>query len=190
MRLSFFALPLLLLPLVSHADGYFGLSLGEFDYGETGDGVVVLGDIEDSASSCGIYGGFAFNQYFAIEGAYSRTSDIEESVPMSLPILGVVPVAVSARYEILSLRALGFVPVAKRVRLLGGIGVTQARLDSSGAIPAIGSVDVEGNSDGTGALLGVQVDAGRVAIRLRYEAWSTESNVDASELGIAVAFKF
>jgi OmpA-OmpF porin, OOP family len=190
MRLSFFAVPLLLLPLVSHADGYFGLSLGEFDYDETGDGIVVLGDIEDSTSSFGLYGGFAFNQYFAIEGAYSRTSDIEESVPMSLPIVGVVPVAVSARYEISSLRAVGFVPVAQRVRLLGGIGVTQSRLDGSGAIPAIGNIDVGSDADGTGALLGVQVDAGRAAIRLRYEAWSTESNLDVSELGIAVAFKF
>jgi hypothetical protein len=178
------------LPLVGHAEGYVGVGVGSFDYSEQGDGVTVLANLDDTTTSYSVCGGYEFFKYFAVEGSIGQSGEIHGTVPLSIPGRGVLNFAISAEYDIASVRAVGFIPVGKSVRLFGALGIYALSLDSTGTTVSLPPVNTQSDDQGLGAMLGVQVDFGKVAVRARYETYNTESNLDLSDFGIGFSVRF
>ena len=184
------ALLLLALPLASHAQGYVGFGVGSFDYSETGDRVTVLADLNDTTTSNSIYGGYEFFKYLAVEGSWGRSGEIRGTVPIVVPGRGPLNFDISAEYDIASVRAVGFVPVGKKVRLLGSLGMYDLKLSTTGVAASFPTVNANTDDTGLGLMLGVQFDVGHVAIRVRYETYNTESNLDLSDVGVGLSVRF
>jgi len=185
------AFVLLFLPFATHAaGGYVGVGAGSFDYSEQGDGVTVLADLNDTTTSYSLYGGYEFFKYLAVEGSWGRSGEIRGTVPIVVPGRGPLAFDISAEYDIAAVRAVGFLPVGKKVRLLGSLGMYDLKLSSTGVAPSFPTVNAETDDTGLGLMLGVQFDVGHVAIRARYETYNTESNLDIADLGIGFSVRF
>jgi len=184
------AILLLALPALSHAQGYVGVGVGSFDYSEQGDHAVVLGDLNDTATSYSLYGGYEFFKYLAVEGSFGKSGEIRGTVPILIPGRGPLNFDISADYDIASVRAVGFVPVGKKVRLLGSLGMYDLRLTSTGVAPSFPTVSTDTDDTGLGLMLGVQFDFGHVALRARYETYNTESNLDLADFGVGLSVRF
>lgn len=184
------ALLLIAFPLASHAQGYVGVGVGSFDYSESGDGVTVLADLNDTTTSYSVYGGYEFFKYLAVEGSFGRSGEIRGTVPIVVPGRGTLNFDISGEYDIASVRAVGFVPVGKKVRLLGSLGMYDLKLSTTGVAPSFPTVNADSDDTAVGLMLGAQFDVGRVAIRARYETYNSESNVDLSDFGVGFSVRF
>ena len=178
------------LPSLAQAGGYVGFGAGSFDYSERGDHVVVLGDLNDTTTSYSIYGGYEFFKYFAVEGSIGQSGEFHGTVPIAVPGVGTRNFDIKGQYDIASVRAVGFLPVGKKVRLLGSLGTYGLSLDSTGSAPGFASVHSTSDDSGLGLMLGVQFDFEHVSIRARYETYNTESNLDLSDFGLGLSVRF
>jgi len=182
-------LPLLCLGFiqVSHAQeaqessgGYMGFAIGSFDYEETYEGLTFA----DTTSAYRLLAGYRFNDSFALEGGWGTTSDIEDSYTQ-----GNLTLNVQADYEILTLRALGMIPLSK-ASLFGGVGYYDADLTASATLTGVGQFDLEGSSDGATLVGGVQFEFERVSIRGEYEWFDTDDGIEAWDISLGLLFKF
>jgi OOP family OmpA-OmpF porin len=178
------------LPSLAQAGGYVGFGTGSFDYSEKGDHVAVLGDLNDTTTSYSIYGGYEFFKYFAVEGSIGKSGEIQGTLPIAIPGLGPRNFEVSAEYDIAAVRAVGFLPVGKKVRLLGSLGTYALSLDTTATAPSFPQVHATSDDQGLGLMLGVQFDFAHVSIRARYETYNTESNLDLSDVGLGFSVRF
>jgi outer membrane protein with beta-barrel domain len=169
--------------------GYIGFALGVVDYEEADED---LGEtLSDTSSAYRVLGGYRFSDNFAVEGGWSRTSNLEESIVESIPFFGTLTLDVDAELEVLTVRALGFIPFSK-VSLFGGAGYYDAEANVSVSVAGFGNAEGEGEASDSGATLsgGIQFDLKRVSIRGEYEWFDTSDEIDASGVGIGVLFRF
>ena len=162
---------------------YIGFSFGGIDYEETdaGSGLV----LSDAGSTYRLIGGYRFNKYFAFEGAAGETSGLKE--PFTVP--GFEPFTVSSKYDVVTVRALGMLPL-KRVSVLGGVGFYNSERKLSAEFDGLDQfVDTERADSGGTLLGGVQADLKSVTIRAEYQLFDTDSNVDAWDLTFSVLFR-
>ena len=178
------------LPSLAQAGGYVGFGAGSFDYSEQGDHVSVLGNLEDTTTSYTLYGGYEFFKYFAVEGSIGKSGEIRGTVPIVVPGFGTRNFDIKAEYDIASVRAVGFLPIGKKVRLLGSLGGYALSLDSTATTPSFPSVNATSDDQGLGLMLGIQFDFEHVSIRARYETYNTESNLDLSDFGLGLSVRF
>jgi len=179
------------LPSLAQAGGYVGFGAGSFDYSEQGDRVAVLGDLNDTTTSYSLYGGYEFFKYFSVEGSIGKSGEIHGTVPIAVPSVGTRNFDIKGEYDIASVRAVGYLPVGKKVRLLGGLGSYAMSLDTTGSAPSLGTqVHTTSDDQGLGLMLGVQFDFQHVSIRARYETYNTESNLDLSDFGLGLSVRF
>jgi len=178
------------LPSLAQAGGYVGFGAGSFDYSEKGDHVAVLGDLNDTTTSYSLYGGYEFFKYFAVEGSIGKSGEIHGTVPIALPGVGTRNFDIKGEYDIASVRAVGYLPVGKKVRLLGSLGSYALSLDTTGSAPGFAPVHTTSDDQGLGLMLGVQFDFQHVSIRARYETYNTESNLDLSDFGLGLSVRF
>ena len=172
----------------SQADAaYYGLALGNFDY-EEGDG---QGGqfLSDSVSSYRLMVGYRFMEHLGVEGGYGETGTIRDTA--TLPVFGggSVPLSFSSEFKILTIRLLGVLPFDNGVSLVGGLSYADMRQDIDfqiGTGPQQ-STDVDGNEPAY--YLGAQYDFDRFAIRLGYEKYDLEGDVDASETMLTFFYK-
>ena len=110
--------------------GYMGFSVGSFSFAEDED------LLDDSATAYRVMGGYRFNDHFAVEGGWEKTGDVEESFSEVIPPFGTVTLNIGADFEILTVKALGFIPFEK-VSLLGGVGYFDADANISASATAL-----------------------------------------------------
>lgn len=170
--------------------GYWGAFLGSFSYEEEdGD----LGIIDDKAAAYRIMGGYRFNDNFAVEGGWGKTDDVEGGFTETIPPFGTFTVNVVGEFEILTVRAVGFLPFEK-VSLLGGVGYFDADIDASvdvrGPISLGGPLDASGSDDGATLVGGFEFNFERIDIRGELEWFDVEDGSEAWDVSVGVLYHF
>ena len=172
------------------AGGYLGVGLGELSFEEE----VLPGvyTFDESASAWKLYGGYDFGERLGLELSWTQTSDLEDTVSLLDPDLGAVSTAVSVELTVLSLRALGYLPLSWGSPF-AGIGYFDGDADSVLVVSAdlLGSETVSASDSASGAtaVLGVRWRLRDWNVRLEYEWWDADE-ADLAALGLAAAYRF
>jgi hypothetical protein len=159
---------------------YYGLALGSFDY-EEGDGAG--GEfLSDSVSSYRLMVGYQFMEHLTVEGGYGETGTIRDTASLLIgtPVgPQVIPLEFASEFKILTIRLLGVLPL-DNVKLLGGISFSDMKQDIDATLGGQQqSFDIDGNE--TSLYVGAQYDWDRFAIRLGYEGFDFDGDIDAKE---------
>ena len=130
--------------------------------------------IDGDNTGAKIFGGYKFNDYFAIEGGYYDFGEIIDS---------------GSRLELngVSLAAVGLVPVSSKVSLFGKVGIHDWDADSTGTI----STQLTTDSD-TDTFYGVGLNYAindRWSVRGEFERYEVE-DLDINVGSVGVSFKF
>lgn len=163
---------------------YYGLSLGEFDYDE-GDGAIA-----DTVSSYRLMVGYQFMEHLTVEGGYGETGTIRGTVVVQDPFFGQTHnINISSEFKILTIRLLGVLPFDNGISLLGGLGYADLKQDFTVSIDGGGeqSGDVSGNEPAY--YVGAQYDWDRIALRLGYEKYDFDGDVDVTETSLTFFYK-
>jgi hypothetical protein len=167
-------------------EAYVGGGLGQFDFQEEGDGSLAL---DDTALFYKVYGGYRFNDTWAVEGSYGITDELSESTTEILPPFGTLNATVSAEYDFLEARGLAHIKA-----FFAGIGYWEADLDATLDINTAitGPVSVEVSDSDSGALIvfGGQWDLERVGIRVEAVAYDMDNVDSAYNVGVGVHYRF
>src|SRR2546423_715244 len=152
---------------VAHAQGadkapwYAGVDLGRSRLGMNGSdvdgalanqGVAGSSSIDNTSTAYGINGGYRFNRYFALEGAYERLGSFDYSSSA-----GSDTISGKFKANALSLSGVGIYPLSPQWSLYGkaGLARTDATLEASSAS---GATLIDNSSHtGTGLLVGAGV---------------------------------
>ncbi len=164
---------------------YMGFSVGSFSYAEDED------LLDDSASAYRIMGGYRFNDNFAVEGGWEKTEDLEESLTEVIPPFGTVTLNLAADFEILTVKALGFIPFEK-VSLLGGVGYYDAEANITATATGFGGAgqaSEEAGEDGAMLVGGFEFNLERIDIRAELE-WFDVDDAEATGVNVGVLFHF
>jgi opacity protein-like surface antigen len=172
-------------PAVHAQDGsaYYGVSLGEFNYSESGD------LIDDTVSSWKLTINYQFLDHLAVEGAYGQTGDIHSTFAVPVFPVGTVDLDFRAEYSrILMIRMLGLLPFDNGLSLMGGVGYSQMKFEVD-LTDGVNSISVDEDENNLGYYAGVQYDWDHFAIRLGYELFDLDSDRDANETMLSFFYK-
>jgi OOP family OmpA-OmpF porin len=190
MRILLLALlALVTAPVYGQAESaYYGVALGSFDY-EEGDGFG--GELfGDSVSSYRLMVGYQFMEHLTVEGGYGKTGTIRDSATLifSGPGGGSFPLDFSSEFSILTIRLLGVLPFDNGVSLLGGIGYADLKQDIDFTFAGTPSSTEQTGNEPT-YYLGAQYDWDRVAVRLGYEKYDFEGDIEVKETSLTFFYK-
>lgn len=165
------------------ANGYVGLGLGRAstNLSEATDFAVtalttagytgITSQRDESDTAFKFYGGYRFNQHFALEGGYINFGDFKARVSAAAPIAGTV--TANWKPHGYYIDAVGIVPVNEQFSLFGKAGAIFSRLDARVAASAAGvAVRASADENETNLKLGVgaQYEFTRnFGVRLEYE---------------------
>jgi hypothetical protein len=163
---------------------YLGLSLGSFNYEQDNGALGIF--VDDSTSAYRIIGGYRVSDHFAVEAGWGETGDLEDNTPFSN-----LTVDIQGEYEVLTVRALGIVPLGKRVSLYGGLGFYDAEFDATITVNnLLGPYVVEDRAEGATLVGGIEFNVERMHIRTEIEKFDSDEGSDAWDISIGVLFKF
>lgn len=140
--------------------------------------------IDDDDTSFGVYGGYRFNPYFALEGEYTDFGNLE----VDLSELEINNARAEPRTW--GLRAVGFVPITPNLELLGSIGLHSFDLDPS---DQEGFREVVGSKTSTDLTYGIGAQynfAGRVGLRTQYTRYEFKDAGSSDEISLGLHFRF
>ncbi len=154
---------------------------GDFSFSDTGGGYR-------------LFGGYQWNQYFAVEGAWQKTNNLSDST--TLPTLGTLDV--STDFRVAQVKAIGILPL-NHVRLFAGIGIYESHTRADGTITAsptgtapstvISETD-KSNHAGLATSIGAKYRFGPADVRGELQWFSRPSGGDASGFMVGAAFHF
>jgi opacity protein-like surface antigen len=157
---------------------YYGLALGTFDYEEND----FFGDpfLHDSASSYRLMVGYQFLDHLGVEGGYGKVKKLRDVT--SNPGLDI-----SLEFRMLTLRLLGVLPFDNGVSLVGGLGFTDVKQSfvASGLLNGSGS----DSTNEMGYYVGAQYDWDRIGLRLSYEKFDFDGDIDATETSLTFFYR-
>jgi len=169
---------LLVLPLSAFAQGYVGIGFGQTtaDYPDCS----ISTTCDDTDTGFKIFGGYRFNQSFAVEGGYA---DFGES---TFSISGFGSGTLDA--NTLFVHAVGIIPINPQWFVYGKAGLHMWDASESGEIlGAPFSVSDDGTDPTFG--FGVQGNFGQFGLRLEWETYDL-GNVDFQFLGVSGIVRF
>jgi opacity protein-like surface antigen len=162
---------------------YYGVSLGQFNYSESGD------LIDDTVSSWKLTINYQFLDHLAVEGAYGQTGDIRASFTIPTSPVSTVDLDYRAEYSrILMIRMLGILPFKSGLSLMGGLGYSQMKFELD-LTDGVDSVSIDADENNLGYYAGVQYDWDRFAMRLGYEQFDLDGDRDANETMLSFFYK-
>jgi hypothetical protein len=162
---------------------YLGGGLGQFDFHEEGDGTLV---VDDTALAYKVYGGYRFNDTWAVEGAFWQPDELTRFATQPAP--GIVNATVRAQYDFLETRGLAHVKA-----FFAGIGYWEADLAANVDVnTTFGPFSLPGadSDSGVSVVLGGQWDLERVGIRVEVEAYEMDNVDSAYYYGVGVHYRF
>jgi opacity protein-like surface antigen len=176
-------LALVAAPAADAQDGsaYYGIAFGDFEYDEGDFG------ISDKASSWRLMINYQFMEYLAVEGGYGQTGTLRETFAVPTFPTGTTDLNLSADFQILTVRLLGVLPL-DNFKLLGGLGYSDMKGDFELTF-GVDSASVDIDSNEPGYYVGVQYDWDRVAVRLGYEKFDFDGDVDVAETMLSFFYK-
>lgn len=140
--------------------------------------------IDDSDTSFGVYGGYRFNPYFALEGEYTDFGNLE----VDLSDLEINNARAEPRTW--GVRAVGFVPITPNLELLGSIGLHSFDLDPS---DEEGFREIVGTKSSTDLTYGIGAQynfAGRMSLRTQYTRYEFKDAGSSDEISLGLHFRF
>jgi hypothetical protein len=166
---------------------YYGVALGTFDYDEkdfSGNSFVT-----DKVSSYRLMVGYQFMEHLSVEGGYGETGTIRDTVTVSaFPAPGTVNLNVNYEFRMLTVRLLGVLPFDNGVSLLGGLGYTDMK-GKFNFTDGTNSLAGDETTNEPGYYVGAQYDWDRVAVRLGYEKFDFDGDIDVSETMLTFFYK-
>ena len=166
---------------------YYGLSLGNFDYEESD---AFTGNVlfSDKVSSYRLMVGYQFMEHMGVEGGYGETGTIRDTLTLPTLPSGTIDVAFRSEFKILTIRILGILPLDD-FALLGGLGYADMKQKFAVNVGGFGeqSSSVTGNEPAY--YLGAQYNWDRFALRLGFEKYDFEDDVDVSETSLSFFYK-
>jgi len=173
-------------PAAHAQDGtaYYGLAIGEFDYEDA-----LFPGFEafsDTASTWHLQVGYQFMEHLAVEGAYGESKTIRDTNIL----LGDEVTYESGLDRILTIRLLGVLPFGKSgFSVMGGLGYADIKQEIGVNVNGVtvGTLDVSANNPTY--LVGAQYDFERLALRLGYEKYDLDGDVDAYETSLTFFYK-
>jgi OOP family OmpA-OmpF porin len=194
--LALLALPALAITSLAHAQlesAYYGLSIGEIDY--TDSGVFPGAILADTVSSWRLMVGYQFMEHLGVEGSYGESSTIRDTETVTLPGgTDLFDLAFEGEFsKLLTIRVLGTLPFDNGISLMAGLGYVDFELDAIAYLRLGGETLATGDfsySDGRPSYyVGAQYDWDRVALRLGYEKFDLDGDVDAEEVSLTFFYK-
>jgi len=162
---------------------YLGGGLGQFDFQEEGDGSLA---IDDAAPSYRIYGGYRFNDTWAVDGVYGTTDEVSKTAAGFNP--GIVNATARAEFELLEVRGL-----AHLGSFFAGIGYWESEMTVAVDFNTLfGPISIPGSDSESGLsiVLGGQWDLERVGIRVELEAYDMDLTESVYNYGVGVHYRF
>ncbi|HYL22898.1 MAG TPA: porin family protein [Burkholderiales bacterium] len=129
-----------------------GMNGGDVDGALANQGIASATSLDQTDTAFGVNGGYRFNRYFALEGAYARLGSFDYSAPT-----GTDTIDGKFKASALSLAGVGIYPLSAQWSLYGkaGLARTDAKLEASSES---GATPTENTSHtGTGLLVGAGV---------------------------------
>jgi OmpA-OmpF porin, OOP family len=129
-----------------------GMNGGDVDGALANQGIASATSLDQTDTAFGVNGGYRFNRYFALEGAYARLGSFDYSAPT-----GTDTIDGKFKASALSLAGVGIYPLSPQWSLYGkaGLARTDAKLEASSGS---GATPTENTSHtGTGLLVGAGV---------------------------------
>jgi hypothetical protein len=189
LSLAFLALAAAPAAHAQEGTAYYGLSIGEFDYSDSS---FTVEPFSDSVTTWHLMVGYQFLDHLSVEGAYgeSKTIRATQTFPGLLPGLQDEVTYETGLDRILTIRLLGVLQFGDSgISLLGGLGYADVKqeIDITVNRQPFLSGDVSANNPTYyGA---VQYDWERIAVRLGYEKYDFDGDVDASETSLTFFYK-
>ncbi len=84
---------------------YLGVGIGQLDYQDDGFGL----DIDESTNASKLYGGFRFDDTWALEASYGEFGDIDWSLSAFDPNVGTLSVDLTAGWSLLEVRGIAHI---------------------------------------------------------------------------------
>jgi len=167
-------------PFAAHAAPEQGFYIG----GQIGNASIDEDFLDDDDMSFGAYGGYKFNRYFAVEGAYTNFGSLDGSISN-----GTDTVFFGTDPQSLALKVVGSLPIGEQFSLLGNIGFHSWDLDEDYGDDF---EDVIGDSSATDLTYGIggQFDfASNWSIRGQYQRYEfDDADLDEFSLGMHYTF--
>jgi len=190
--LSLAFLALAAAPAAEAQDGtaYYGLSIGEFDYS---DAVFSnLAPFSDSVSTWHLMVGYQFLEHLSVEGAYGESKTIRATQMVGGSVLQPPD---ELTYEtgldrILTIRLLGVLPFEDAgISLMAGLGYADVKQEIDLTVNRQPFVSGDASANNPTYYAAVQYDWERVAVRLGYEKYDFDGDVDAEETSLTFFYK-
>jgi hypothetical protein len=164
---------------------YYGLALGNFDYEEKLFGTPV---VTDTASSYRLMVGYQFMEYLGVEGGFGKVSKLRDTVTLPDFPTGTFDLTTTYDFKILTVRLLGVLPFDNGIMLLGGLGYSDMKIDFE-RTDGVDTLSFDESTNEPGYYFGVQYNWDRVAVRLGYEKFDFDGDIDASETMLTFFYK-
>ena len=162
------------------AEAYLGLSAGSTAYTVDFSGLGG-GNFDDSATGTKIYGGYSFNDYFALEAAYYNFAEASVGAFELEP--GGTPISMAASAKGFGGYAVGMYPINKKFNLMAKLGMVNWSAD-------LEVNNVSGSNDGNDVAYGLSASYAFTRQLLAVAEWET-FNSDNPELSLfSVGFRF
>lgn len=189
--LSLAFLALAAAPAAEAQDGtaYYGLSIGEFDYSDSS---FTVDPFSDSVSTWHLMVGYQFLEHLSVEGAYGESKSIRDTQTFAGPFPGLQD---EVAYEtgldrILTIRLLGVLPFEDAgISLMAGLGYADVKQDIAIAVNGQPFLSGDVSANNPVYYAAVQYDWDRIAVRLGYEKYDFDGDVDAEETSLTFFYK-
>lgn len=172
------ALLALCAPLLANAAErgfYVGGSVGAASYEDN--------RLDEDDTSFGVYGGFQFNPYFAVEGKYTNFGDLEGNLtPPSLGTSSVEPTS-------FGVAAVGMLPIGNQFSMLGKAGLHSYDLDPKSGQGLGGQIGDDSSTDPFYGI-GAQYDfSNSFSLRAEYTRFEFGAG-DSDEIALGLHYTF
>ena len=164
---------------------YAGGSVGTTKLGDDGfDGFGV--DVDDSDTGFKIFGGYSFNDNFAVELSYFDLGEVSGRI--NDPFFGNISFDVGVSG--LNASAVGRLPISDTFSLFGKLGFASYDVDGHATISGVGSgSDSQSETDMTYGLGAALSFGGQWEVRVEYEAINIDDG-DANMLSVGAMYRF
>lgn len=164
---------------------YAGASVGTTKISDDGfDSIGV--DVDDSDTGFKIFGGYSFNENFAVEVSWFDLGEVSGRIDD--PFFGDITFDVGVSG--LNGSIVGRLPVSETFALFGKLGVASYDLDGHATVGGFGSgSDSQSETDMTYGIGGALSFGGQWEVRVEYEAISVDDG-DANMLSVGGMFRF
>ena len=169
------------------ADPYMGIGIGSASY-KVDLSSLSGGDFEEDGTGTKIYGGYAFNKYYAAEISYYNFAEASVGAVETTPgtgefVSGAVDMKGFGAY------AVGMYPVTKKVNLMAKLGVLSWDADIS-AKDGVNDIDFNGTNDGTDVAFAVAASYAFTKELLVTAEWESFDSDNPELSMLSVGFKF